>query len=133
MRYSTASISATLALLLGSLLLSGCQSSKKTVTTATASPVMKSEKAERDASELKQCQKNLNVLSKLQTTSYPSLKKDFDNLMLGASQYARVRFQVNDQSQETIDALYRYRVSYLCSEIQQAALEVLVTRAELPK
>jgi uncharacterized lipoprotein YajG len=133
MRYSTASISATLALLLGSLLLSGCQSSKKTVTTATASPVMKSEKAERDASELKQCQKNLNVLSKLQTTSYPSLKKDFDNLMLGASQYAGVRFQVNDQSQETIDALYRYRVSYLCSEIQQAALEVLVTRAELPK
>ncbi|WP_419246378.1 hypothetical protein [Serratia sp. NFX21] len=133
MRYSTASISATLALLLGSLLLSGCQSSKKTVTTATASPAMKNEKAERDASELNQCQKNLNVLSRLQTTSYPSLKKDFDNLMLGASQYAGVRFQVNDQSQETIDALYRYRVSYLCSEIQQAALEVLVTRAELPK
>ncbi|WP_261142734.1 hypothetical protein [Serratia proteamaculans] len=133
MRYSTASISATLALLLGGLLLNGCQSSKKTVTTATASPAMKNEKAERDASDLKQCQKNLNVLSRLHTTTYPSLKKNFDNLMLGASQYAGVRFQVNGQSQETIDALYRYRVSYLCSEIQQAALEVLVTRAELPK
>ncbi|CAI1017669.1 Uncharacterised protein [Serratia proteamaculans] len=114
-------------------MLNGCQSSKKTVTTATASPAMKNEKAERDASDLKQCQKNLNVLSRLHTTTYPSLKKNFDNLMLGASQYAGVRFQVNGQSQETIDALYRYRVSYLCSEIQQAALEVLVTRAELPK
>lgn len=131
MRYSITS--ATLALLLGSLLLNGCQSSKKTVTPAAAKTVMKNEKAERDAGDLKQCQQNLNVLSRLQTTSYPSLKKDFDNLMLGASQYAGVRFQVNGQAQETIDALYRYRVSYLCSEIQQAALAVLVTRAELPK
>ena len=131
MNYSIKSI--TLVLLCGSLLISGCQSSQKKPTTSTAAPVISKEKDAREAGNLKQCQQSLNVLSKLQTASYLELKKDFDNLMLGASQYAGVRFQVNGQAQDTIDALYRYRVSYLCAEIQQAALEVLVLRAGMKK
>lgn len=123
----------TAALLLGSLLLSGCQTQKKAITKPSAATAVKDEKALRDAGELNQCQQSLNALGRLQTTSYSSMKKEFDDLMLGVSQYAGVRSQVNGQAQDTIDALYRYRVSYLCAEIQQAALEALAVRAGIAK
>ncbi|WP_454889130.1 hypothetical protein [Serratia quinivorans] len=123
----------TVTLLFGSMLLSGCQTQKKSITKPILATVVKDEKTQGDAGDLKQCQQSLSVLDKLQAPSYSTMKKEFDGLMLGASQYAGVRFQVNGQAQDTIDALYRYRVSYLCAEIQQAALEALVTRGGMSK
>lgn len=123
----------TMVILLSSLLLSGCQSQKKTITKPLVATSIINEKSLRDTSNLKQCQQNLNVLSTLQPVSSLAMKKDFDKLMLGAAQYAGVRFQVNNQAQDIIDALYRYRVSYLCTEIHQTVLTALVGRAGVPE
>lgn len=130
MSYSIASYA--IVILLGSLSLSGCQSQRTMTKSIVAEPII-NEKSLTDTRGLKQCQQNLNTLSTLQTTSYLSMKKDFDKLMLGAAQYAGVRFQVNDQAQDIIDALYRYRVSYLCTEIHQTVITALVERAGVPK
>lgn len=51
-----------------------------------------------------------------------------DALMSGASQYAGIRTQVNERMQDTLDALYRYQVSYQCAEINQALLAELAKR-----
>ncbi|HEJ8043613.1 TPA: hypothetical protein SMI51_003619 [Serratia marcescens] len=110
------------------LLLSSCQSTKMPQTKATSTSTLQDEKAKRESQDLKQCQQNLNALGTLKTADYPAKKQVFDNLMSGASQYAGVRTQVNERTQETVDALYRYQVSYQCAEINQALLTELAKR-----
>ncbi|WP_261409186.1 hypothetical protein, partial [Serratia quinivorans] len=107
MNYHTQAIIATL---MSSLLLSGCQSVKKPVGKTTSGIALQDEKTQRDANDLKQCQKNLMVLEALQTDSYLAEKKVFGELMSGAAQYAGIRSQVNPNTQDTVDALYRYQV-----------------------
>ncbi|WP_258090200.1 hypothetical protein [Serratia liquefaciens] len=119
--------------LMSLLLLSGCQSGKKTITKITAGITQADEKVKREASELKQCQQNLNALGTLRTETYLAKKKVFDELMAGASQYAGIRSQVNPQTQDTVDALYRYQVSYQCAEINQALLAELAKRGGATK
>ncbi|MFO6502695.1 hypothetical protein ACLD9R_19590 [Serratia marcescens] len=124
MSYSSLSITAVL---MGVLLVSGCQSTK-TPQIAVSASALQDEKAKREIQDLKQCQQNLNALGTLKTADYPAKKQVFDNLMSGASQYAGVRTQVNERTQETVDALYRYQVSYQCAEINQALLTELAKR-----
>ncbi len=116
------------AVLMGVLLVSGCQSTKTPQIKATSASTLQDEKAKRETQDLKQCQQNLSALGTLKTADYPAKKQVFDNLMSGASQYAGVRTQVNEHTQETVDALYRYQVSYQCAEINQALLTELAKR-----
>ncbi|MEL5629037.1 hypothetical protein [Serratia nevei] len=125
MSYSSLSITA---ILMGVLLVSGCQSTKTPQIKAASASALQDEKAKRETQDLKQCQQNLNALGTLKTADYPAKKQVFDNLMSGASQYAGVRTQVNERTQETVDALYRYQVSYQCAEINQALLTELAKR-----
>ncbi|CAI1849819.1 Uncharacterised protein [Serratia quinivorans] len=125
MNYHTQAIIATL---MSSLLLSGCQSVKKPVGKTTSGIALQDEKTQRDANDLKQCQKNLMVLEALQTDSYLAEKKVFGELMSGAAQYAGIRSQVNPNTQDTVDALYRYQVSFHCSKINQELLAELAKR-----
>ncbi|MGU9756051.1 hypothetical protein ACV1BL_00380 [Serratia marcescens] len=125
MSYSYLSITAVL---MGVLLVSGCQSTKTPQIKTTSVSALQNEKVKRETQDLKQCQQNLNVLGTLKTADYPAKKQVFDNLMSGASQYAGVRPQVNERTQETVDALYRYQVSYQCAEINQALLTELAKR-----
>ncbi|WP_249921455.1 hypothetical protein [Serratia plymuthica] len=53
--------------------------------------------------------------------------------MSGAAQYGGLRSQVNAQTQETVDALYRYKVNRLFADITQATLTSLATRGETPE
>ncbi|WP_048797044.1 MULTISPECIES: hypothetical protein [Serratia] len=116
------------AVLMGVLLVSGCQSTKTPQIKAASASTLQDEKVKRETQDLKQCQQNLNALGRLKTADYPAKKEVFDNLMSGASQYAGVRPQVNEHIQETVDALYRYQVSYQCAEINQALLTELAKR-----
>ncbi|MCW6015356.1 hypothetical protein K1Y38_21350 [Serratia marcescens] len=116
------------AVLMGVLLVSGCQSTKTPQIKTASSSTLQDEKVKRETQDLKQCQQNLNALGTLKTADYPTKKQVFDNLMSGASQYAGVRTQVNERTQETVDALYRYQVSYQCAEINQALLTELAKR-----
>lgn len=117
-----------LLVLMGSLLLNGCQSTKAPLAKTPSSVKEPDDKAMRETRDLKQCQQNLNVLGMLKTESYAVQKQMFDALMSGASQYAGIRTQVNEHTQDTVDALYRYQVSYQCAEINQALLAELAKR-----
>ncbi|WP_413508026.1 hypothetical protein [Serratia proteamaculans] len=78
--------------------------------------------AQQEARRLQQCQQELTVLSTLQTKDYAATKQTFDHLMGKAAQYASLRNKVNGETQGTVDALYHYKVSLLCAEINQAVL-----------
>ena len=67
------------------------------------------------------------------TKQYQRYKQAFDSLMSGASQYANLRARVNGDTQETVDALYRYKVNYLCAGVNQAVLTGLADRGEQVK
>ncbi|ALL35898.1 hypothetical protein [Serratia marcescens] len=116
------------AALMGILLVSGCQSTKMPQIKTASASTLQDEKIKRETQDLKQCQQNLNALGTLKTADYPAKKQVFDNLMSGASQYAGLRTQVNERTQETVDALYRYQVSYQCAKINQALLTELAKR-----
>lgn len=83
-----------------------------------------------ETERLKSCQKELNILQGVSPEKYTVYKRTFDGLMSGAAQYAGLRKAVNPNIQETVDALYRYKVNRLCAEVSQVALEALAERGE---
>jgi phosphoglycolate phosphatase-like HAD superfamily hydrolase len=91
------------------------------------------QQAEAEAQRLRQCQQELDTLRDLKADSYAATQHTFSTLMQGAAQYAKLRTQVNTDTQETVDALYRYRVNVLCAQINQAVLVGLMTQGEAPK
>lgn len=130
MSHSPLSITAAL---MSVLLVSSCQSTKTPQTKSASASILQDENVKRETQDLKQCQQNLSALGTLKTADYPARKQVFDNLMSGASQYAGVRAQINERTQETVDALYRYQVSYQCAEINQALLTELAKRGDAIK
>ncbi|CAI1190801.1 Uncharacterised protein [Serratia marcescens] len=129
MRHSPLHISLAM---VGLLLLNGCQSTKISRAKTTVAVGTHDEKTLREIQDLKQCQQNLNALGALKTVSYPAKKRMFDELMSSASQYAGIRAQVNELTQDTVDALYRYQVNYQCAEINQILLAELAKRGGVP-
>ncbi|ANS43571.1 hypothetical protein [Serratia inhibens] len=121
-----------LPLLIGALALSGCENGRRPVPAAKKSPEVTVEltQAQREAERLQQCQKELDALQGIDAAGYRKHKQEFDRLMSGAAQYAALRTQVNGETQETVDALYRYKVSRLCADVNQAVMTGLADRGE---
>lgn len=117
-------------ILAATALLAGCQNQKKITAKPAASVQTVDPRAEMEAQRLQQCQRDLEALSSLKTESYAQSKQAFDRLMSGAAQYANLRTRVNLETQDTVDALYRYRVNFLCAQINQAVLSNLAERGE---
>lgn len=88
---------------------------------------------QREAERLTLCQTQLGVLQTINLKHYQQYKQAFDHLMNSASRYARLRAQVNDHTQETVDALYQYKINYLCAGISQAVLTGLTKQEEMIK
>lgn len=127
--------SVLLCLLGGSVLLSGCESVKRPAVgkpQAVQVPPEQSQ-AEREAEQLAQCQKELDALQPVDAKRYQDYKQEFSRLMNGAAQYAGVRTRVSTGTQETVDALYRYKVKRLCADISQALLTGLSDMGERVK
>ncbi|OWF74443.1 hypothetical protein B4907_22060 [Yersinia kristensenii] len=113
------------------LLLAGCQmensqSHIKPQKINAQSSETKSSAAEADRLGL--CQRQLEALQKIDTAKYGVYQQRFDTLMNSAAEYAGVRTNVNVDSQDTLDALYHYRVNLFCSEINQVLLTGLAER-----
>ena len=98
------------------LLLSACRSPINTAENNL--PAKAGQKIER----AQQCQQELTVLSSIKSKDYTVTKQAFDRLMGNAAQYASLRSKVNVETQSTVDALYNYKISLLCAEINQAVL-----------
>lgn len=116
----------------GTLALSGCTGGKRPVPAAkpAATQDRDTRQAEKEADRLAQCQKELDALKGINPEQHKSYRQEFDRLMRGAAQYAGLRTQVNSATQDTVDALYRYKVSRLCANIGQATLSGLAERGE---
>lgn len=113
------------------LLLTGCQKSPNAIKKQTAEPQVQSPtQAELEAARLQHCQKELEALHTVQPKQFTGYKQEFDRLMNGAAQYSGLRTRVNAETQDTVDALYRYRVNKLCAQINQAVLLGLAERGE---
>lgn len=85
---------------------------------------------QREEDRLKLCHKQLSALHNIDVKQYQHYKQAFDSLMSGASQYAGLRTRVNSDTQDTVDALYRYKVNYLCAGIDNAVLNGLAEQVK---
>lgn len=117
------------------ILLSGCEGNKRPsqATKRAAPQEVENTQAKKEAERLAQCQKELDAFKGINPEQYKTYRQEFERLMSGAAQYAGLRTRVNADTQETVDALYRYKVNRLCADIGQATLTGLADRAEALK
>jgi hypothetical protein len=122
-------------LLGGSLLLSGCETAKRPAVAiqSASDPTPEQSLAAHEAGQLARCQKELEALKPIDAQRHQAYQQEFGRLMSGAAQYASVRAQTNSGTQETVDALYRYKVKRLCANIGQALLTGLADMGERVK
>ena len=76
------------------------------------------------------CQNQLMALSKVNNEIYLQKKKVFDNLISGASVYTTVREGIDNETKETLDALYKFKTQKLCNDIEQTLRQTLITQGE---
>lgn len=115
------------------LFISGCQQSLFDVSEHESRSSIENEqsnKVREDEERLRQCQQALKLLGEFETNHYAALRVEFTSLMANAAKYGNVRPWINDGTQDTLDSLYRYRVSRLCTEIEQRMLETLIERLD---
>ncbi|CAI0777687.1 hypothetical protein [Serratia ficaria] len=119
--------------LLLAMTLAGCQNAKRpaaAVNKVSATETAEQDKKRREAERIQQCQRELEAMRNMDPEKYQKYKREFDALMSGAAQYAGVRPRVNTDTQETVDALYRYRISRTCVEISTTMMTGLAERGE---
>lgn len=134
--------------LLGCLLLAGCQntdwtSSNSVVTPPPANvtpepvqepaPVQAEAPSSSDRGLIGLCQSELASLQRISPKTYAAKKASFDNLISSASVYTAVRGDINSQTKDTMDALYKYKTNQMCSEIERAVMDGLIRRGESVK
>lgn len=127
-------------LMLGALL-SGCavpsgKTGHKPLTPTTVKSTAQTPVAAQNAGEaerLSQCQRELAALQVASPARFQQRKAEFDRLMAGAAQYGGIRTSVNNETQDTLDSLYRYKVGRLCAEISQDVLSGLMETGEQGK
>ncbi|BEM59842.1 hypothetical protein SME22J_37030 [Serratia marcescens] len=117
------------------VLLSGCEGSKRPLPAVKQELVKEMEKteAQKEAEQLALCQKELEALKPVAAKQHQVFQQAFSRLMSSAAQYASVRTQANSGTQETVDALYRYKVKRLCADISQVLLTSLADMGERSK
>ena len=121
------------------LLLAGCQNQAKRADTksgtASASVSQKtsgslSASPSADRGRVGLCQSELSALRRINPSVYATKKAAFDNLVNNATVYTSVRGDINDETKDTLDALYKYKTNQMCGEIQRAVMEGLISRGE---
>jgi hypothetical protein len=134
-------------LLCSGLLLAGCQNNqaKKTVSTSpppvtnvqtppqqiSVSPPPTPSAAKTNKIGL--CQSELASLQQVSPRAYALKKAQFDRLVNNASVYSAVRGDVNIETKETLDALYKFKTNQLCADIERDVLQGLIQRGESVK
>lgn len=59
------------------------------------------------------CQRELAALAKINPSTYAAKKAAFETLLNNASTYSAVRGDINGQTRDTLDALYKYKTQKL--------------------
>lgn len=74
---------------------------------------------------IKMCQRELDILKRIDNAHYTSRKIVFDKLMSGARLYGDVRKDLQPGARSTVDALFSYKIEKLCADISQDVLNSL--------
>ncbi|KAA5930998.1 MULTISPECIES: hypothetical protein [Pantoea] len=87
-------------------------------------PVIKTE------GPVEQCQRELIALGKINAAMYEKRRVAFSGLLKNASLYSSLRQDINSQTKETVDALYKYKTQKLCHDIEQDLQQALISYGE---
>jgi len=100
--------------------------------TRVSAPVQAPEAAQssQGRSSMATCQRELIALSKVNQRSYAQKKAEFDLLLSRASVYTSVRDEIGAQTKDTMDALYKFKTQKLCSDIEIAVRQSLLSTGE---
>lgn len=79
---------------------------------------------------VEQCQRELSALGKINTDMYEKRRVAFSGLLKNASVYSSLRQDINNQTKETVDALYKYKTQKLCHDIEQDLQQALISHGE---
>lgn len=127
--------------LLGCLLIAGCQGtnsvpaktnslSKNNTPLMSENSISVENKAVEKPNKVALCQSELASLKKVSPNAYLEKKAYFDSLLSSVAVYASVRGDVNAQTKDTLDALYKYKTNQVCAEIERDVLQGLISRGE---
>lgn len=128
----------------GGIILTGCQSIRSDLMSshraAKKELTMDVQDSSRSVNTLKpenksegpveQCQRELNALGKINTDMYEKRRVAFSGLLKNASVYSSLRQDINSQTKETVDALYKYNTQKLCHDIEQDLQQALISHGE---
>lgn len=131
-------------LLLGGVMLSGCQNNAQrnaqphSLVSPAELPPAAAVQAEppqvvtiaENKSPTELCPKELASLKVISPKNYAVKKAAYDRLMSNSSQYNRLRGEINSTTQDTIDALYKYKMNILCSTIEHDVMQGLIRKGE---
>ncbi|MBC3215961.1 hypothetical protein [Serratia fonticola] len=121
---------AYLTLLVVSLTVAGCSTPPKGTTSSNSRSFAATPEVRTEAERLQRCSAELEAQKTVNREQYDKQRAEFDRLMSGAAQYATVRGRVDGVTQDTVDAMYRFRVNLLCASINQSVLTNLAERGE---
>ncbi|ENA5974129.1 hypothetical protein ABGM23_004805 [Escherichia albertii] len=110
------------------MLLGGCESKpsvRPLQQTTGIKPESSSGNRLDDIEKMERCRRELETLKKIDSAVYNKRKAEFDRLVSGASLYNVVRSDIDNNTQNTVDALYRFRSDKLCADITNEVLLVL--------
>lgn len=136
----------------GCLMISGCQSHNANVPkTSGIAPAMQTMSVPQPSAQLAEtkpanadvsensassqgaatlCQQQLAALAKINPAQYATQREAFDSLLKSVSTYSSVRNDVNAQTKDIMDTLYKFKTQKVCNDIQQAIQESLISRGE---
>lgn len=119
-----------LAVVVGSLFIGGCSTAHKGKAKSDTNASVSVPDSRTEAERLQRCSAELEAQKTVNREQYDKQRAEFDRLMSGAAQYATVRGRVDGVTQDTVDAMYRFRVNLLCASINQSVLTNLAERGE---
>ncbi|HBE9082900.1 hypothetical protein [Serratia fonticola] len=131
-------------ILLSSMLIAGCQGTGNVVnknnnhyqnntSSVPPSSISVGNVAPDKGNKVALCQNELASLKKVSPNDYEEKKAYFDSLLNSVSVYASVRGDINTQTKDTLDALYKYKTNQVCAEIERDVLQGLIRRGESVK
>ncbi len=128
----------------GGIVLTGCQSirsgdvrgrsgAKKQLTVDvrdSSRPVDTVKPENKTEGPVEQCQRELSALRKINADMYEKRRAAFSGLLKNVSVYSSLREDINSQTKETVDALYKYKTQKLCHDIEQDLQQALISHGE---
>lgn len=92
--------------------------------------VKQPDNVDQQVTAINSCRNALDSLKQINSVRAQKYNESFNSLVNAASQYNSVRAQISDTTRQTVDSMYQFKTLKLCSDINQALMDSLVTSGE---